>query len=742
MGNLKEQPRLFNVLPEEEFLARHAEVQQLFHAGLDVTRSLQTTSFLSGPRKSGKTEILKRVYNRLFWEQERVIPFFHALPKILTSAEAFCREYYLRNVLEYVGFLKKDAQIVLAEDYDLKRIVRLAYESKIPWLINSVDQFHVFCENRDHQAMARLSILFPATAALHSGLVAFVLVDDFHHIVSLEAADLVLLTRDFLLAFESRQAPHCLAGTAGPMFQTLFKTAELPGTVEVLPLSPLELYEAENLLLGLCQRFEIKCEPAMSRFIVQQLNRNPFYVRCLIQAARRRSVDFRTPRSFADLYGFEITQGNLHLYFNGLVHSTPLTAEERIKALELLHFSTRTAVEFSAVHYLRSRPTTETLDLEKILSALSAVGLIDYGMGVVASMQDPVLQDWIVWNFGHKVSGVRLSQAAFELTSGWLKRFERTEQAREVTGTLKQMADLLAKMKCQSVPSVLLNYGRFIQFEALQEPAKTAFSNQQGDITLPEIINVTLRKAPPSQEEPDWEFVIGRGFERGSYSDETEVSWIAGCVAATTLGLDEIQHFYEQTNSIRREENLKRVTLWLVAEGKFNQAAMNFAESNQMLTSNRQQLEKIVQLLSGVKEDVLELEEPEEKMFSYELTIPIAALDAELVAVKALEQVVDSSDFDEKSKGQVRMALLEALISMKEAAASESGKIELVFRTAAHRLVVRLYMAAPRSTGDSVAALGLKMLQSLMDDVRLNRLQRGFELVMTKYRRNVKREAV
>ena len=73
MGTPSEQASLLNVLPQEEFFVRHAEVQQLFHAGLDVSRSLQTSCFLRGKHKSGKTEILRRVYNKLFFEQDRVI---------------------------------------------------------------------------------------------------------------------------------------------------------------------------------------------------------------------------------------------------------------------------------------------------------------------------------------------------------------------------------------------------------------------------------------------------------------------------------------------------------------------------------------------------------------------------------------------------------------------------------------------------------------------------------------------
>ena len=70
-------------------------------------------------------------------------------------------------------------------------------------------------------------------------------------------------------------------------------------------------------------------------------------------------------------------------------------------------------------------------------------------------------------------------------------------------------------------------------------------------------------------------------------------------------------------------------------------------------------------------------EEPD----SYEVTIPMSA-DSELVAVRAFEQIVEGIDFSEKAKGQVRMALMEACINIREGFAGDSGKIHLGFKTA------------------------------------------------------------
>ena len=744
MGNSSSQPSLLNVLPDEEFFARQAEVQQLFHAGLDVARGLQSSCFLSGQRKSGKTEILKRAYKRLFWEQEAVIPFFFSLPKSIPSAEAFCREYFLTSALQCIGFLRKDARLLASEKHDLNRIVQLAYESKLSWLTDAIDHFHQFTKNKDLQALARLAILFPSSIAARTGLHAFVFLDDFHHLSSVASpAEMSLLTAGFLQAIESRQAPHCLAGASKPLFQSLFRAAELPGCVEVIPLRPLRPAEAEEMLVGLCRRFDVALASEISAFVVEQLNCNPFYLRSMVQTARRESKDLGSARQFASLYNFELIEGGLQLYFSSLLHSTPLTAVERIKALEFLHYCAHAPLEFAALHYLKGRELSEGVDFEAILNALASLGLIDYSFGVVSALHDPVLKDWVVWNFSHKVGGAELASVQFDLASGLLRKFGQTRRSRPQMDVLKTIQAVLEGMNCQSVPPGWFSYAQHARPEEVAAFQKAAAVREE-EMVLPEVISVSVpRNLALTGGELPGDLVLARGFDRGVYSDDAETAWLAGSVAGAA-GLDEVQRFYRRCEVIKRQEGLKRAQFWLVAEEKFNQAAMSFAESQGLFTSSLEQLRMLAQEVLKPEEAVQEPEGRGESL-TYEMTIPMSA-DSELVAVRAFEQIADGSDFNEKAKGQVRMALMEACINVKEALASDTGKIYLGFKIANNLLVVHL---RPEGIGgtetDLVKAWGMKMLRTLMDEVKLHRTVQGFELVMVKRSvaaANAKSEAV
>ena len=747
MANATERSRILNVLPDEEFFSRESDVQKLFNAGLDVARSLQPSCFLTGSRKSGKTEILKRVYNRLFWQQDTVIPFFHSLPKYLNSAEAFCREYFFRSILQFIGFIKKDPLLVMAEDFHFNRIIQLAYESKYAWLVEAVDNFQAYSKGKDLPVTSEIAIHFPATASIRSGLRGFVILDDFHHIASLPTQEEVsLLAGNFLSALQSRQSPHLFSGSFKTVLKCLFRTAELPGNVDVFSLRPLQSREAQILFEGLCQRFDVPFEPDLSLHMVLQLDNNPFYLRTMVQAARRELLDFRSVRKFVDLYTHELTEGNLHLYFDSLIHSTPLNPLERIKALELLHLCTRKSPDFSAFRYFKNRENLEGYDFEKILSALDQITLIDYGLGVVTSIQDTVLRDWIEWNFTHKISGLPMNQVSYGITSELLKRFNRSIQLRRYSHKMEQIRELLLKMNFQTVPVTLFDYALFLAKQ--KEPMKPAVSpSQEAELTLPEIISVTaVGTASLGGTDFADQILIGKGFASGNYSDEAEIAWLVGYnPAPEPVGLEEMQRFYQKSQLVMQRDNLKAIKLWLLTENRFNQAALSFAQTHQIYSSNSTQFDRLCELI--VKQTPLPEEEVQpEDLITYDMSIPLAS-DAELVAVRALEQIAENIEFDDKSKGQIRMALIEACINAKEAAAGHAEKIHLKFQTGPDRLIAHLYfelLPTKNALTHKEAPKGwsLKMLQTLMDDVRLSHTHRGLELTMTKYLRNVKREAV
>ena len=129
------------------------------------------------------------------------------------------------------------------------------------------------------------------------------------------------------------------------------------------------------------------------------------------------------------------------------------------------------------------------MDFEAILNALASLGLIDYSFGVVSALHDPVLKDWVDWNFSHKVGGAELARVQFDLASGLLRKFGQTRQSRPQTEILKTLEASCEGMNCQSVPLGWFTYAAQLAPKPLHQKAACLRGEE---MVLPEVISVSV----------------------------------------------------------------------------------------------------------------------------------------------------------------------------------------------------------------------------------------------------------
>jgi DNA-binding CsgD family transcriptional regulator len=61
-----------------------------------------------GQRRLGKTAVLEQVYNRLFWEQDEVVPIYFTFEAQPTTSTEFAWAYFTNFLQQYVAFRLKD----------------------------------------------------------------------------------------------------------------------------------------------------------------------------------------------------------------------------------------------------------------------------------------------------------------------------------------------------------------------------------------------------------------------------------------------------------------------------------------------------------------------------------------------------------------------------------------------------------------------------------------------------------
>ena len=512
---------------------------------------------------------------------------------------------------------------------------------------------------------------------------------------------------------------------------------EIPGNVVAYPLRLLEAQGAKHLLESLCERFSVALEPDLSLAIVSQLDYHPFYIRSLVEGARREEMQLQTPREFAEVYAMELTRGNLHLFFGSLLHSANFSVTERMKALEVLHTCSRGTLDLSALHFFQEENGRIGPDPERILEALRQATLLEQGIGTITPITDTILRDWIEWNFKHSLRGVPMTEVSYQITANLLKRFQGNVQATIQADRMKQVERLMGLMDCQSIPTVLMDFSQFSPLEQLQDPQELSKRLHESEqMPLPEMLSVTREETIDDTKVGfSGPVSVGRGFEERRYNDERETAWLVSYCPNELVGLNEIQQFHDKCLRTARENRYKRIRIWLLTENRFNQAALSFAREHGIMTSKWSQFKLLLNRLAPTSQNSEQAMARD--LATFEMVIPVTE-DSELVPVRALEQIAENFNFEEKAKGQIRMAVMEACINAKEYALSPGGRIHLRFRGKAEALLINLRVdsLAPKDkprvkpTGD---VWNLKLLRSLMDDARISYGPSGLELSMTKY---------
>ncbi|MEA3341933.1 MAG: hypothetical protein U9R15_18375, partial [Chloroflexota bacterium] len=108
------------LVPEEVYTDRERFLKYFYEAALKAATRRTMSTVLLGQRRMGKTEIFKRVVNRLFFGQDprdphAVVPVYYSFPDEQVGETQFAKEYLENFMRYYVGFYTSQPELVIDE---------------------------------------------------------------------------------------------------------------------------------------------------------------------------------------------------------------------------------------------------------------------------------------------------------------------------------------------------------------------------------------------------------------------------------------------------------------------------------------------------------------------------------------------------------------------------------------------------------------------------------------------------
>ena len=101
---------ILSQLASDEILARTASaLDDVYQAA--VLKNARAILVIGRPQ-SGKTELLRLTYDRLFHEQGRTLPIYFSLRRDRLSPDKFTKDFLLTLLRQYLAFVNHDAALV------------------------------------------------------------------------------------------------------------------------------------------------------------------------------------------------------------------------------------------------------------------------------------------------------------------------------------------------------------------------------------------------------------------------------------------------------------------------------------------------------------------------------------------------------------------------------------------------------------------------------------------------------
>jgi serine/threonine-protein kinase RsbW len=772
-------------LPDDEFFNREAETARLYRLAVnckiaqeagrdhsaesepqDYRACRQRNGLLLGAPRVGKSEILRKTFDRLFHDSDDLAPIYFAFRTHNCTVERLAKDYFCQFLAQFLAFRRKSPRLMALAYEPIARLSQNASPDDYLWVRNLVEAFDNAMQAGDLQALLRCAFSAPAIAAAQTRVVPFIMLDNFHMLAdgNPQAAPGTLqnhladLRAEFLRAFTQQDnfLPHTeadlqvspayvLCGLRRLITEILPAEEGVFDKLELLHLEPMSEEPLEQMIRQTAANLSLEVSDSTTELMIQQLNRDIFYTRSMLDAAAANHTKLKSFMEFERLYTEEVLRGRIGHYLDAVLREIAYDSRLRRAAVEalVLVIESNLAVPLDAVVERLRAYTTEAEDL---LWRMHTRELVEINFGFVQASGDTVLADYVRAKYRNEIVGARKPLAGEELLSEKLKHSYKLMMSRYNRSVELQLIELLARYDFQAVPASLLDEEAFEKsFRGLSRAqARQALEADGTRLRLPQMVLVDDLGAGELPN-ASWRMFAAKGFEGGIYSEASETLWTIALVnSKEPLEADALQEIEKRLVTASRNLRLglqAKSVFWFISKEGFSGAAKKQLNVSDAHFSTYTQLDLLYDfLLKSSARDAQGRAGTE-----VELIIPIED-EAELIAARTVEQIARAADFDKQAIAQIKTALIEACINAAEHSESPDRKIYHRFAIEDDRLIMTVsnkgktfnWMNAEVADAADGASLkgsrgrGLKIIRGLMDDVQFERTDDGTTLVMTK----------
>jgi len=585
--------------PYDEFTDRVELLRELEGWVKDIGRLASSSTSIISPRRLGKTSLLDRLVNTVFFKDYNVAPFYFKMRREEMTMRRFLLEFATTFYRQYIAYCVQDPALYGDRRVDLNALLDM--ESDHRAVLLAKDGIRIFLkrynknnyEDAIHQWYG--FIAEPEFLASRSGTRVAVIIDEFQDMKfyvynsgseeqlekwakenqgrpSYGALDLTSLYRDLA---QSRKAPMLVSGSAVTMvFRTVMGGA-LSGRFGFKYLKPLSIPDGATLITKLLLKKGVKISGENAIYLSNEAQGHPYYLYCCAES-EYRNKNYDTKEDIDQVLKYEIENGKIYgLWETHFESNRELINNDNNIELgkKIIYYFTKYNNEPVDIKEIAGKLAVPPADVEKKIEKLYEADLVYRTAARYYTFNDVCLMRFIRFLYGRDLEGIdKISdkeQGAYNV----------------VKGRFLELA----------VENVMLRFN--------QETLDGGLFGQDGMVTAPLFRYVGNKTVQPDNSRAYQIDIFGK-WER-ELGEEREVgAWTVECkYRKQPMTMDEANKAIEASQAFLRAEYKNRDDIkhqnWLISTGGFTAELLQFLRDSRIFYSGHEEINKLSKLYGG-----------------------------------------------------------------------------------------------------------------------------------------------
>ena len=134
------------------FTGRKKELAYFLKWINDIKEKKSQSTAMLARRKMGKTALMERLFNIIFFKNDRVVPFYYEIKEVEMWVGDFCKDFFLTFIYQYIAFkTRKKEYLDPMGGFMFETAVDIVKKEGLTYLIELIQG--VEHENNIHQSL-------------------------------------------------------------------------------------------------------------------------------------------------------------------------------------------------------------------------------------------------------------------------------------------------------------------------------------------------------------------------------------------------------------------------------------------------------------------------------------------------------------------------------------------------------------------------------------------------------------